>query len=75
MSRRREYPLEIPSFDGRKQILLAQGDDCVLVQIVTHDRLSDSAGIVLTPEDAEDLARSLRKRAQYARAAHEEARR
>lgn len=66
-----DAPLEIPSFDGRLKAYLGQGQDCVLVQIIEGGNLM--AGIVLTPDAAETMARSLNKRAEYARLSQDSA--
>jgi hypothetical protein len=61
-----DTPLEIPSLGSvGLSVMLGQGQDCVLVQIVHYGQLQ--AGIVLTPEGAEAMARSLNERARLAR--------
>ena len=59
--------LTFRSFDGRGTARLAQGAGVVVIQI--DDQHGGYASLLLRPDEADAMARSLRRRARYAREA------
>lgn len=64
--------LQFPSFDGKKQIRIGHGDDCVLILVEQPDH-AVLEGVVLTADEAEALGKSLVIQARYATDATREA--
>jgi hypothetical protein len=66
--RRARFRIEVPSYNGKAQARLGTGDDCIMLMVWSERH---TAGMVLTPEDADDLGLTLRRMARNARDTHE----
>lgn len=66
---RKPPPLRIPDLHNRQAVYLGQGDDFVLLQVVDEEgtRPVLKGLVAVRPDAAEEMARSLRRRAKYAR--------
>lgn len=59
----KERPIEFKSFDGRADVRIGHGKNCVLLLIAEGD--GTKGAIVLTDKEADQLALSIRQQVRY----------